>query len=246
MSWPRLSKAPIKEALIEIQVVRADNARVEDLLCMHEEIRSEYPIHREQFETRTEIQIQGKVPSTKIASHNLVGYLFDSADRQRVAQARQRGFAFSRLGSYDNWDSLVSDARSLWEVYTRHARPTAVTRIAVRFINELTLPLPFADFREFILTAPDVAPQLPQELAGFLLRLQLPFPEAHAYAIVTEHVKPGEHGDTIPVILDIDVFDPTRVDPSSDRIWQRLGELRAVKNDIFFRTLTPKTVEMYK
>jgi hypothetical protein len=71
-----------------------------------------------------------------------IGWRFVSPDKLHVFQARLNGFTFSRLPPYVDWESFRTEARRLWDLYRAVANPIAPTRIAVRYINRLDLPLP--------------------------------------------------------------------------------------------------------
>ena len=126
------------------------------------------------------------------------------------------------------------------------AKPTSIERIALRYINRLELPLPFSDFKEFVRTAPDIAPGLPQALSHFLMQLQIPSPDNEAIAIITETIeKPIGDPPVLPFILDIDAVSKRRLEPTDSSLWERFEKLHAWKNQIFFESITDKTVELF-
>jgi uncharacterized protein (TIGR04255 family) len=45
--------------------------------------------------------------------------------------------------------------------------------------------------------------------------------------------------------LDIDVFREVSLEPDSEKIWEILEELRNIKNNIFFKSITQKTKELF-
>jgi uncharacterized protein (TIGR04255 family) len=49
-----------------------------------------------------------------------------------------------------------------------------------------------------------------------------------------------------PVILDIDAYKITDLDPKDEKIWEILENLRTLKNNSFFSTLTEQAVELYE
>ena len=52
--------------------------------------------------------------------------------------------------------------------------------------------------------------------------------------------------NVVPVVLDIDAFtnDTLDVDVDAERVWDVLDVLRDCKNDIFFKSVTKKAVEL--
>lgn len=172
------------------------------------------------------------------------GLLMRSESEALVVQARLDGFALNKLAPYAKWDVLRQQAQELWERYLVVARPVAVKRLAVRYINRIELQ-PGVDFKESILTVPEIAPGIPQGLPEYFMRLVIPH-ESGSTAIVTEASLPAGLGGP-QMLFDIDVFRFTDI-PSSDfaGIWPIMEELRAYKNVIFFNSITSKQMGKYE
>jgi uncharacterized protein (TIGR04255 family) len=49
-----------------------------------------------------------------------------------------------------------------------------ITRLVVRYINKIDIPLPVGDLKEYLRTFPEVSSDLPQGLSGYFLQLQIP------------------------------------------------------------------------
>jgi uncharacterized protein (TIGR04255 family) len=240
--WPHLKNAPITEGLLDIRCTLPADVTLEDLAKFQEAIADRYPQRRERQVFESSLTLG---TSEVVQKHQMDGYLFAGADGHRVVQARLDGFAFSVLKPYTSWPDLRDEAREHWARYRQIARPTAVSRVAVRFINRIELPLPFDDFREYVLTAPDIAAGLPQGLATFIMRLVIPVERANCVAIVTETIETAQ-GGRLPFILDIEAFTERPFKSEDEELWQTLDRLREVKNDFFFRSITPKTLELLK
>ncbi|NOT95989.1 MAG: TIGR04255 family protein, partial [Nitrospira sp.] len=154
---------------------------------------------------------------------------------------------FSRLKPYDKWTTLRDEAQELWQHYVRIASPQTVTRVALRYINRIEIPLPMRDFKDYILTTPETAPDLPQGLDNFFMRLVIPDPKGQAVAIVTETVEPiDELSNRLPLIFDIDVFRAGAFNVQDNSMWETFESLHDLKNDIFFKSLTPKAKELFR
>lgn len=243
--WPHLSRAPITEALIDIRVELPTGSTVDRLAPFADAVRAEYPKKRERKEWHSQLVFPADAAMTvKSGSHEVVGHMFYSADGLQVVQARLDGFTFSRLKPYEDWEHLVGEAKRLWKVYRDVAKPVSITRIAVRFINRLELPLPLGKFTDWIVNPPGIPPGLPQSVAGFMTQLHVPFTEfPKGYAIITHSVKPAPPPtDHVPYTFDIDAFEKARYSLDDESIWARFEELREIKNRVFFRTITQETL----
>lgn len=245
--WPHLPNAPIREAVLDIQVTLPAAIGLKQLERMHLRISDRYPKRR----TRTRLggSLDLKSGEFRPAPAKLDGYLFLSEDERQIVQARLEGFTVNRLKPYATWESLRSEAQSLWGLFVDIAHPEAITRISLRYINRLEIPLPMPDLREYLRTSPDIAREIPHAVSELFMRLVIPQPTG-AVAIVTETLEPIERrssGDILPFILDIDVLRQEALVPSNvDALWERFGQLRDVKNEIFFNSITPKAEALFR
>jgi uncharacterized protein (TIGR04255 family) len=101
------------------------------------------------------------------------------------------------------------------------------------------------DFREYILTTPEIAPKVPQGLAGFFMRLVIPDEKSRSIAIVTQTMEDTQE-QVLPLIFDIDVFREGAFAANGAEMWEVLEQLREYKNEIFFNSITEKTKELFK
>ena len=79
------------------------------------------------------------------------------------------------------------------------------------------------------------------------MRLAIPNEEIGATAIVIETIEPIKPDtNKLPLIFDLDVFKSVSMTPDTEKIWVTLNQLREYKNQIFERSLTDKTKELFK
>ena len=245
--FERFEKAPITEALLDIRAQlprKIDLARLE---TFHDVVKDKYPTKRERVLWQFGFQAQpGATPETHKPSGGPDGYLFLSPDERQMAQARLDGFTLNRLKPYDKWETFRDEAKQLWQHYIRIASPECVTRLALRYINRIEIPLPIRDLKDYILTTPEVAPGLPQSLDSFFMRLVLPEPRLQAAAIVTLTIEPIKDNKILPLIFDIDVFREAVLNSNDDELWGIMEQLCNFKNTIFFKSITEKTKELFR
>jgi len=244
--WPRFPNAPITEALLDIKVKLPPGVDLTRLAAFQEAVKDLYPTRRERSSWQGGFQVKpGELPEVFPPSGGPDGYLFTSKDGKQIVQARLDGFTFNRLKPYDKWESFRDEARQQWERYREIANPEIVSRVALRYINRIEVPLPMKDFREFILTTPEIAPKVPQGLAGFFMRLVIPDEKSKSIAIVTQTMEdPNER--VLPLIFDIDAFQEAPLDVHGKEMWEALEQLREYKNEIFFNSITDRTRELFK
>lgn len=245
MTWERFPNAPIAEALVDVRVTFSppvDRGRLESL---HDAIRDRYPIKQDRVQWRGQVLLGPEVVQQAVG-RGPEGLMFKSPDERRIVQVRQDGYTFNWLKPYESWEALRAEARDRWEHYRDSLRPQIVTRLGLRYINRLEIPLPFDDFREYIKTAPDIAGRLPQGLSGLFMRLEIPHPTHDFVAIITEVMQPPIEGRRLPLLFDIDIVGETTHEPSDPAIWETLEKMREYKNEIFFESMTPKAKGLFR
>lgn len=240
------SNPPITEALIDIRVTLPKEVTVERLATFHEDVKTSFPIKKQRFAGEFQIKI-GAAPEVVTTSNRNDGFLFHSQDSKKIVQARLDGFTFNKLKPYSNWEVFSSEAKYLWGHYLSVAKPINIVRLSLRYINRIELPLPFKDFKEYILTMPEIAPGIPDGISGFFTQVTIQNPEIDAQATIIETIE-GTTPDKgiLPFILDIDVFRNIILESSSEKIWDIFKQLRRFKNQIFINSLTNKTKELFK
>ena len=169
--------------------------------------------------------------------------------KKEIAQFRRDGFTFNRLHPYTKWDDLIVKTKNLWPLYKKIANPEAVTRLAVRYINNLKLPLPFGDFSEYLCVPPNIPEGLPQGVNNFLDRITIYDSAQDISANITQSLERGSQSSKnnhIVIILDIDVYKQGDFSMDSQEIWDRFEKFRKIKNEIFFKYITEKTARLFE
>lgn len=241
-NWPNLTRAPIVEGLIDIQVERSEVVNLPVLKSACDELAEEFPSRQERRMWMGQINLSpSTAPSLLTTVDEPDGVILRSADDKWVAQFRLDGFTISRLQPYGTWADLKSKATELWARYRSAAQPLKIVRVASRFINRIPLP-PGTSFEHTFSTTFSLAPGLPQTVAGFLLRVVIPFESEQAIAIITQSLE----GNGADCTFDLDAFAERSAGFTEEEAWSKLDILREVKNRLFFESLTPEALEKFK
>jgi uncharacterized protein (TIGR04255 family) len=247
MVYPHLSRAPIVEGLVDIQVKQRPDWSVEQLSPYVENLRDSYPEAKSLQQIRAELKLEVDKPSTQAVEARPGGYRLERQSPPFVILARREGFTVSRMTPYDTWKNLVAEARPRWEEYCRACKPEAITRVATRFINRIELPIEGLDFDDYFTATPKVPQGLPQTLAHFLSRIIVPDRNSGAdiaISQVMEAMNPSTQ--KVVVLIDIDVYKNLDLSVDSGELWDLLNTLRELKNCAFFDSLTPRALELFK
>jgi uncharacterized protein (TIGR04255 family) len=208
--------------------------------------RDAYPEVGEQVVGTTSIMLGADTPPQTSAQAVRNGFVAFTADRTRAIQARLDGFSASKLAPYIDWTDLRDQARSLWTQYRKAANPILITRMALRYINRINIPLPISDLKDYIRTIPEVSPDLPQQMSNFFMQLHLPQPDLDVMCILNSAMLPPSRPETVSIIFDIDLFRATSLPQDEQDIWKLFEQMRDRKNRIFEGSITDKTRELFR
>lgn len=237
------TRAPITEAIIDLQVVFPEGISVARFADIHSHISDRFPIKEPIYTGTGSFIFQPGSPVQVDANQQQNGYLFRSVDNLRIFQATLSGFTFNRLAPYKSWEEFSSDARFLWEMYRNICEPTYVTRTVLRYVNQINIPFEGAiDLKDYLNTAPEVADGLPGSvLSSFFMQLQIPQNDLNCMLVINEALVPPASPEIITVILDFDLYRQQIWQRDDEDIWHFLEELRHRKNLAFNMSITDKT-----
>ncbi len=248
MALPQpLRNPPITEALIDIRVKARRDFDPAEFSSLKTTLSRSLPSAQEHRGRETTIEIRPDAtiaPSTK--DLGLQGFFFRSADELTIAQFRTDGFTLNRLRPYTSWGELLPMGQQLWRIYVSVARPEAIARLALRYINHIALPPAQIDLDDYMTTAPKIPPDLPQYLGGFLTKILLQDPVSGLAANISQSLDLNALERLATVILDIDAHKTVEYSPDDSRITETLQQLHDFKNQIFFSSVTDKTLELFK
>lgn len=244
--FPSLKNAPITEAVIDIKVKLPSGFQVDQLDGVNDFLKPDYPTKKEvkKFEGRIDFAQEASVTPIR---GEIAGYRHDSKDGKQVVQVMTEGFTFSRLKPYISWEQVRDEARRIWNYYEKVTSPELITRVALRYINNLNIPVPEHElkFHDYLTAPPAIPDSIPQALSEFVTRVVVSEPSLNATAIIIQALEPVSKPKLLAVILDIDVFRFNQ-DGIEDSPWEILESLRVFKNKIFFNSITKELEEMYK
>jgi uncharacterized protein (TIGR04255 family) len=235
--------APIKEALIDIRVELPSDVTPKTLEALHSHVKNRYPGKKKRVYVQGHFSLGSEIGAA--AKQTTMGFAFSTESGKQIVQARLDGFTFSRLRPYGNWGELRDEGRCLWEIYRGAVSPQKITRVAVRYINQIDIPLRAIDYKDYFRTAPEVSPVLPQELGGFFMQLRFPQADFGGVLILTQTAVPPPSPGMNSVILDLDVFKDGVKMVSDDEVWGLLETLRNRKNEFFEGCLTDKARALF-
>ena len=247
MAQPRtLSRTPIVEALVDLRASVPGDPNTFNALA--DEFHDEFPTKEQQSEVEGTIEIKGgKLLFPHVGSPAFVGVRVANVDKTIYVQFRPDGFTLNNLRAYMGGDQLIDRALMLWEALAERTRPEIVSRVALRYINRLELPLRDGDqFERYLTSTPRLPEGAPQLVSHFLSRIVGHDEQRQATAVVIQQLKQQEAQRPIAITIDVDVFRTGNFPVDSIALREVLDSLRILKNETFFSLLTDETVSFYE
>jgi len=245
MARPRkhLSKAPIVEAVIDFRVLLQEQAKSETFADLSASIGEQYGQNSPLQSIGARFGIENGQVVNAVDIPTTVGWRYQS--ETEIVQFRINGFTFSKIAPYTTWEEVFGEARRLWDVYLEVYDPKQVSRVAVRYINQMRLDAP-ANLVEYLESPPSLPGLIPQTIREFLSRVHVEDRSRGASAVIVQALEPQVDSRVISILLDIDAFRDVNTAPTDPTLLSIFQQLRELKNDIFFASITEKTVEMYE
>jgi uncharacterized protein (TIGR04255 family) len=248
--YPKLSKPPIIEALVDIQVQPVVGLSVDGIRTkLPSSVSSQYPKSEEikKFESSF---IQG--PSgAQVCSKDLGAYglMFRNQTNTRAVQIRVDGFALSHLQPYSNFESLQEEAQPLWLDYKKMiGSATKVLRVAIRYINVIECNRTLTSWNElndFLKNIPSPPKGAASEPTGFGIEI-VSHDAANSIATTVrrgllKNLQTQQHG----ISVDIEVVKQFSHSPDEEQLWSSIKALRPIKNDVFFDVIAEGKIKEY-
>lgn len=234
-------RAPITEAIIEVTCALDPNVTLEDLA---------HVVDPDAFSASPAFAISGRIDITPEGikgdtSGEKIGHVFRRHDGKRMVQSRLNGFAYSFMAPYSNWESFSAEAWQQWEAYRAIAHPTRASRLGVRYINKIDVPQPTIEIKDYLRTAIDVSPYLPQLTSRYFLQVVVPLLNFDSVATITSTMVPPPSEEQTSLILDIDAWQEVDIsfaaNAGEERLREALNDLHDAKNYVFEACITDAT-----
>jgi uncharacterized protein (TIGR04255 family) len=239
-------KAAITEALINIGVASSAEESI-DSSELRDRVSATFLPNYADCQQILEFQGEFEFVNERVSSNTtqrFVGYRLVSSDQKYVVQLRFDGFTLSRLAPYECWQALYDETRKLWELYSSTFVPSEINSVTVRYINQFDIPLPFRDFKDYLKTFPEVAPEIDTGLNSYFMQLQMFQADLQCMLTLNQGVLPAQNAEILPILLDISLFCPVSIAEAVDSVWGTLGKLRERKNKIFEACITERLREL--
>ncbi len=174
-----------------------------------------------------------------------MGYRFKSAGGGHVAHFMLDGLVVNWVrAEYEGYEKSIGALTRYWQIYQEHFQPIAVDHVALRYINQLQLPLDAKrglSFKDYIKNGPNLPAIKGLAFAGFQHYAALvKQPEGIRSRVMTATLSPVD--GKLPLLLDYEAFmslpDGARREPLA--LWAAFRHVHDWCETFFNKTLTER------
>lgn len=240
-------RPPITEAVIEIRFA-APPIDAADLEKASKNLASFYPQQQSLKNVGVEVGIPAASndrPTTQIREQ--FGHRLSSTDLSEILLLWPWALMVSQLAPYPGWDSFFGRFVRDWTAWKKVAGFRRLTRVGVRFINRIDVPIAngIIEESEYL----NVYPKLPDALGpvtAYGVQVQSPLHDIGCNLTINSAAVPSPllgHGS---FVLDLDIAMEVSAPQSDESLYQLLNLIRVKKNEVFEACVTNKAKELFQ
>ena len=237
---PRIyKKPPVIEAVCEF---RFEGSQPWDWTIpglVYDRIKSEFPKKRQQNVLEVAMQPgEGKISQEVKAGIAKMQFLRE--DETALVQVGPELLAVNQLRPYPSWPTFKALILTQLDVYRTVAKPKALKRVGLRYINRIDMPVPDFALEDYFRTLPNLPDTVPNVFASFMLRMEVPYEDINGRLTFVFGTPPIK-AEKPAFMLDLDMFALGEDAPSLDEVskWIEAAHERVEK--AFDGTFTDKT-----
>lgn len=236
-SFIKLKNTPIKEIIFTISFI--ETITEEKLGEFKDSIvtSTKFTDTNKGFNTHV-VATKGVEPTANISFD---GYILRCAESSKVIQARRGSFAFHKVKEYESFDNLTTEFKKYWNSFVKCCGSLTVHNISVRYLNFIVKNID--ETSNSLVTIKTTYP-FAGKMEDVFTQCRFNYekkPDIKANVIVAD----GKEQNNDGVILDIILSKKLQNEQDDIKIFGKLNDMRDVKNDIFFQSITEETIKKY-
>lgn len=223
---------PITEAIIGINFAAPlELAEVEKL---NGKFLKLYPQHQSVQNVNVKLELNEDGHANADRTEVDRGHRRTNADINELVVLWRAAFTVSQLAPYPGWEVFFARFVRDWKIWKRTAGFRSVSRIGVRFINRIDIPIKddMVKHEAYL----NVYPKLPdvfEQIGPYAVQAQIPLEDIHCVLTLNSASVPAPilgHGS---YLIDLDIAKNTDPPQNDKDIFALLNQIRTKKNEIF-------------
>jgi uncharacterized protein (TIGR04255 family) len=225
-------RPPITEAVIGIDFsTRLASALVGKVNSRFAKL---YPQHQELQNVSVTFSVNVSTSMTGQAETKKKGHRRSSADMAELLVIWPSAFAVSQLAPYPGWDKFFARFKRDWKVWKSVVGFIEISRIGVRFINRVDIPLVnnSAEYEKYLNIYPKLPVSLPN-LNSYAIQSVSSLEDIGCSLTINSGVVPSPVLGKASFLLDFDIASGLNVPQNDSEVFKFLGRVRERKNEVF-------------
>jgi len=236
------SRPPITEAIIDIRIAAA--VTDVDQKKVVERLKRRYPHSQPTHEVS--INFTGFALGV---TQSAAGYRVTTDEQTDVVLVMPQGLATARLAPYQGWPLLRDHARKAWEAWRQETPHQPVSRIGIRYINRLDVPVDnraVIRIEDYLTLYPHLPAIDARPMLGYMMETVIPLSAPDWVATVRSALlTPPPIPKYVSLLLDFDVFRTADLPRKEDDLWHLVETGRDIKNGIFEACITDEARKLF-
>ena len=229
----KLKRTPIKEIVLSISFEETLELSILDNFKSSEKISSEFSSVKPGFHTH----VTAKSSEPPTANVSIDGYILRSKS-STVIQARKGSISFHKVNGYEEFGSLLNSLMEIWSVLLEQVKKLTVNKISVRYLNLIDKDK-HQDISEILNI--NLSHPFGTNLSEQLIVIKYKDIDKSIAGNITIANQKTEELES--VLLDINLT--KSISNEKQFSFDCFYELRNIKNNLFFTTITKQTILKY-
>jgi uncharacterized protein (TIGR04255 family) len=195
---------PLIEALCEFQFESGQPWDWTIPGLVYQKVKHEFPKKKQQNVIEMEARVEQDEFMPSIKKGGVARLQFLREDETALLQVGPNLFVVNHLKPYPTWSKFQKMIQAGLAVYCEVAKPQALKRVSLRYINRLEIPQPQVEIEDYILAVPKIPTPVPQVFATWIQRVEIPFESSNGLMVIQSGLVQPHNPKTIVFLLDLD------------------------------------------
>lgn len=242
----KLKNAPIVEAVFDLRFNSDNDITIELLKKISSSLISRFPIITDFYSWSFKAKIEGSTQDASQTKVEPIGYRLINEEKSFILGITKEGLTFSKLKPYNSWEEIEDEAKYILKEIVEHLKDINVTRLGLRYLNQFDIKFENNLVNDYLKILPSYPANLPNIVDSFAIILQIPKEDLHS-TIRFEMQEIPNTNETQRITIDIDISknDENYKLSSFDVIFAEFTKMKNYKNEIFFSSISQKTLATF-
>lgn len=243
--WPTLEKPPIILAIFQVKFKKDMGGDISRMISNDHDIKMKFPLREHNIHSNLGIDgtpAPGISTLTAKADTKITAYIYFTENKRKKLIVQGNSITFVNEEEYTKWADFLNEIKWCLEIFNSQLEESVIERTSLRFVNKFNIP-DFNDPLDYFSQAISTDTDEIYPINKFSHRILYKIPDKETTAIVNQAIEPIEENN-VYYYLDVDALDHEKYSFDKNNTIRKVCDLRDVKNNIFFKTVKQKTIDL--